>query len=99
MLQSPFKDWFKSQKENLRVTPGEHVEVVSCKNPVTAVHFNARLTGFMFCVSQHQSVLSHVFEVLVLAMVVFFVVSIVNSMAQKYHKRLSDERSSKPCID
>ena len=99
MLQSPFKDWFKSQKENLRVTPGEHVEVVSCKNTVTAVHFNARLTGFMFCVSQHQSVLSHVFEVLVLAMVVFFVVSIVTQPLVVLLRHRVDERSSKPCID
>jgi len=37
---------------------------------------------------QQSNVLSSIFEVFVLGMVVYFVLSIVNSLAQSYHKRL-----------
>ncbi|CAN7937587.1 unnamed protein product [Ixodes hexagonus] len=40
-------------------------------------------------VPQEGSLLSWLFEKLVMAMVVYFVLSIINSMAQNYHRRLS----------
>merc|ERR1719384_1253453 len=41
------------------------------------------------------SILSSIFEKFVLAMVVYFVVSIVNSLAQSYAKRLEKEKKAK----
>ena len=41
------------------------------------------------------SILSSIFEKFVLAMVVYFVVSIVNSLAQSYAKRLENEKKAK----
>jgi vacuole membrane protein 1 len=38
------------------------------------------------------SILASLFEKLVIAMVVYFVVSIVNSLAQSYHERLSKKK-------
>lgn len=40
-------------------------------------------------VAQESSLLAWLFEKLVMAMIVYFVLSIVNSMAQSYHRRLS----------
>lgn len=40
-------------------------------------------------VPQSASWLSWVFEKLVLIMVVYFVISIINSMAQEYHKKVN----------
>merc|ERR1712179_480122 len=41
------------------------------------------------------SILSSIFEKFVLAMVVYFVVSIVNSLAQSYAKRIAEEKKAK----
>ncbi|KAB0791277.1 hypothetical protein PPYR_03077 [Photinus pyralis] len=41
------------------------------------------------------SLLSSIFEKFVIAMILYFVVSIVNSLAQSYHKRIHQKKSSK----
>ncbi|XP_064620062.1 vacuole membrane protein 1-like isoform X2 [Lineus longissimus] len=46
-------------------------------------------------VAQSSSLLSSIFEKVIIIMVVYFVVSILNSMAQAYHKRLCKERYNK----
>lgn len=40
-------------------------------------------------VAQESSLLAWLFEKLVMAMIAYFVLSIINSMAQNYHRRLS----------
>jgi len=44
-------------------------------------------------IAQKTSWLSWLFEKIVMVMVVYFVISIVNSMAQSYHKRLTDAKA------
>ena len=51
------------------------------------------------CLLQEASWLSWIFEKLVLLMVAYFVLSILNSMAQSYHKRLSKRTQEKPATD
>ena len=51
------------------------------------------------CLLQEASWLSWIFEKLVLLMVAYFVLSIINSMAQSYHKRLSKRTQEKPATD
>ena len=46
-----------------------------------------------------ESLLSAIFEKVIIIMVVYFVVSIVNSMAQSYHKRLHRPRGRKVAKD
>ena len=41
---------------------------------------------------QDGNLLSAIFEKIVIAMVLYFILSIVNSMAQRYHKRLCKAR-------
>jgi len=43
-----------------------------------------------------ESWLSWLFEKLVMVMVVYFVISIIHSMAQSYHKQLTQPRSPSP---
>ena len=43
---------------------------------------------------QEPSTLGWIFEKLVLAMILYFVLSIINSLAQSYHKRLHKKKSS-----
>lgn len=45
------------------------------------------------------NVLGAIFEKFVVAMILYFVVSIVNSFAQSYHKRLHKRRNSKVAKD
>ncbi|XP_044763793.1 vacuole membrane protein 1 isoform X2 [Coccinella septempunctata] len=46
-----------------------------------------------------RNILSTCFEVFVMAMVLYFVVSILNSLAQSYHKRISKKKSDKVSKD
>lgn len=45
------------------------------------------------------SILSSLFEKFVLVMVLYFVISIVNSLAQSYHKRIHQKKSSSKATD
>lgn len=62
LIQTPFKNYLKAQKEKLHHKPG------------TAVASEGNILGWIF-------------EKVVIVMVAYFVLSIVNSMAQSYHKR------------
>ncbi|KAL3271272.1 hypothetical protein HHI36_021763 [Cryptolaemus montrouzieri] len=46
-----------------------------------------------------KNLLGSIFEIFVLVMVLYFIVSIVNSFAQSYHKRISKKKSSKVSKD
>ncbi|CAB3379272.1 vacuole membrane protein 1 isoform X2 [Cloeon dipterum] len=46
-----------------------------------------------------QSFLASVFEKLVISMVVYFIISIVNSLAQAYHKRIHKQENAKVATD
>lgn len=61
------------------------------KNQKTKLHRGAANRN----TPQKTNILSHIFESFVICMVVYFVVSIVNSLAQSYHKRLIKEKNSK----
>jgi len=45
-------------------------------------------------VRQEGGILAFVLEKVVMAMVIYFIISIINSMAQSYHKRLSRDKNS-----
>lgn len=45
------------------------------------------------------SILSSLFEKFVVAMILYFVVSIVNSLAQSYHKRIHQKKTSSKATD
>ncbi len=51
-------------------------------------------TSIIFCSLQGESWLSWVFEKVVLVMVFYFILSIINSMAQSYVKRLQQKKNS-----
>jgi len=65
LLQTPFKDWLKKQKEKMHSKPGENLPDHMMKIPL----------------------LTRVFNMFVTAMIVYFIASIINSLAQRYYKR------------
>jgi hypothetical protein len=65
LLQTPFKDWLKEQKDKMHRKPGQH------------------LTGHVTKIST----LSKIFNLFVAAMIGYFIISIINSLAQRYYKR------------
>jgi membrane protein YqaA with SNARE-associated domain len=65
LLQTPFKDWLKKQKEKMHSKPGENLPDHMMKIPL----------------------LTRLFNIFVTAMIVYFIASIINSLAQRYYKR------------
>ena len=57
--------------------------------------FNIHVQYILLFQFQNPNVISWIFEKFVLAMVVYFLVSIANSLAQSYHKRIN-KKSSDP---
>ena len=53
---------------------------------------------FVLCSPQEPNILAWIFEKFVIAMIVYFLLSIINSMAQHYAKRLDEKKrqSQKP---
>ena len=58
MLQSPFKEWFKSQKAKLRVTPGE--EVVTVKPRYRSIFSSHLCYVFVVCFSASEHAVARV---------------------------------------
>ena len=58
MLQSPFKEWFKSQKAKLRVTPGE--EVVTVKPHNCSIFSSHLCYVFVVCFSASEHAVARV---------------------------------------
>jgi len=58
----------------------------------------ANIVNFCPYPSQEPNILAWIFEKLVIAMIIYFLLSIINSMAQHYAKRLDEKtrQSQKP---
>ena len=77
-LQAPFKDFLAKQKASLHGKAAGAAAVLLCR--LLTSHVNNCL--------QKGSLLGDLFAGIVLVMVLYFVLSIINSMAQAYHARL-----------
>lgn len=82
MVQAPFSDFLEKQKARLHRKSGEKLVHVS-------VFLLVAIT-ILSCV-QESSVIQRLFGYFLLIMVVYFVLSIVHSMAQNYAKRRQEE--------
>ena len=65
LLQTPFKEWLKEEKEKMHRKTGEKLTVQATR----------------------VSLLSKMFNFFVAAMIAYFIISIINSLAQRYYKR------------
>ncbi|CAL8398421.1 unnamed protein product [Boreogadus saida] len=82
-LQRPFRDYLEAQRTRLRSQhAGDRIPTLITK-----------ASGRVFF-EQEESWLSWLFEKVVVVMVGFFVISIVNSMAQSYAKRTHPAKPS-----
>ena len=83
MMEAPVKDFLAKQKEKLHTRGAQGGGDVRFTQAILGI---LKLKPFFF---QNPSIISWIFEKFVLAMVVYFLVSIVNSLAQSYHKRIN----------
>jgi len=84
-LEGPFKELLVKQKEKLHRKVGTDAASVRKRHPSNSLKF---VFDQIFVSFQDPGLLSWIFEKFVLAMIVFFLLSIVNSLAQSYHKRI-----------
>lgn len=95
-IQSPFSEYLEKQKLKLHRKPGEHLAHVSARRLLV------QYASSVYYYHQESSRLQQLFGYVLLLMICYFVISIVNSMAQSYAKRLDEEElqprycSSKP---
>ena len=84
-IQAPFSEYLEKQKLKLHRKPGQGNQPVSKPLLIIISQFYCFL-----CDLQSASLLQKVFGYVILAMVVYFLISIVNSMAQNYAKRIDE---------
>ena len=104
IIQSPFSEYLEKQKANLHRKPGQefvqvHVRPLTMSNGdiiITSIGLTPLMTVIDPCINycilymQESSRIQMIFGYLLLAMIVYFVLSIVHSMAQRYAKRIQE---------
>ena len=68
-----------------------HFQLPLLKESLVSWSFTHGITCDIVYPFQDSSWLSWVFEKVVMAMVIYFIISIIHSMAQSYHKRVTQQ--------
>jgi hypothetical protein len=87
-LQAPLKEFLNAQKLRLHRKPTD-----STTEQVCSGKFILSKSKLIIVINQAASKLEIAMQLLVVAMVVVFIVSLIHSLAQRYHKRLCDSRT------
>ena len=100
MIEAPFEDFLEEQKEKY-LSPDGHTGVVVSNPVIQEIWRGFKVPYYMLLmyirtlsVLQHHSILQWIFEKLVIGMIAYFLLSIVNSLAQGYAKRLDDQSNA-----
>ena len=90
-LQAPFKDFLSNQKAKLHARSDSAAAQVCLFLNVTLSQLIFKEVNMLLTL-QGPTWLAWLFEKLIVLMILYFLVSIINSLAQKYHKRKCQER-------
>ena len=105
IIEAPFEEFLEEQRQKYLSPRGDSHQIVSCFNSLTRMHRACLCVSpciatcsLPILVSFHlgpqpHSMLQWVLEKLVMLMVAYFILSIINSMAQAYAKRLDEEKN------